>query len=51
MGLLPIPVNSIRPINDISKEYFCCLMNPQESTWVLPITKKCIIVDFICGSR
>ncbi|KAI3869521.1 hypothetical protein MKX03_033244 [Papaver bracteatum] len=33
------------------KIYESCFMNPKESTWVLPITKKCIIPDSNWGSR
>ncbi|KAI3916470.1 hypothetical protein MKW92_012212 [Papaver armeniacum] len=27
-----------------------CFMDPKESTWDLPITKKCIMPDSNCGS-
>nr|YP_011032047.1 hypothetical chloroplast RF2 [Diervilla lonicera]YP_011032064.1 hypothetical chloroplast RF2 [Diervilla lonicera]WRH31194.1 hypothetical chloroplast RF2 [Diervilla lonicera]WRH31211.1 hypothetical chloroplast RF2 [Diervilla lonicera] len=74
IGLLPIPMNSIGPINDrleesvgssninrliVSLLYLpkgkkiseSCLLNPKESTWVLPITKKCSMPESNWGSR
>nr|YP_004940621.1 hypothetical protein RF2 [Neottia nidus-avis]YP_004940627.1 hypothetical protein RF2 [Neottia nidus-avis]AEJ88721.1 hypothetical protein RF2 [Neottia nidus-avis]AEJ88727.1 hypothetical protein RF2 [Neottia nidus-avis] len=74
MGLLPIPMNSIGPINDTLEESFwssninrlivsllylpkrkkiyeSCFMDPQDSTWVLPIKKKCIMPEYNRGSR
>ncbi|KAI3853934.1 hypothetical protein MKX03_024160 [Papaver bracteatum] len=60
MGLLPIPMNSIGPRNDTSEESFLssninrlisCFMDPKESIWVLPITKKCRMPDSNWGSR
>nr|YP_009894582.1 Ycf2 [Crateva tapia]YP_009894602.1 Ycf2 [Crateva tapia]QKK41042.1 Ycf2 [Crateva tapia]QKK41062.1 Ycf2 [Crateva tapia] len=73
-GLLPIPMNSIRPRNDTSEEFFgssninrlivsllylpkgkkiseSCFRDPKESTWVLPITKKCIMPESNWSSR
>nr|AEX93965.1 hypothetical chloroplast RF21 [Asphodeline damascena] len=74
MGLLPIPMNSIGPRNEILEESFwscninrlivsllylpkgkkiseSCFVDPQESTWVLPINKKCIMPESNRGSR
>nr|QVO59399.1 Ycf2 protein [Aconitum scaposum]QVO59416.1 Ycf2 protein [Aconitum scaposum] len=74
VGLLPIPMNSIGPINETLEESFgssninrlivsllylpkgkkiseSCFMDPKESTWVLPITKKCIMPESNWGSR
>ncbi|WOK99882.1 hypothetical protein Cni_G08594 [Canna indica] len=74
MGLLPIPMNSIRPRNETLEESFwssninrlivsllylpkgkkiseSCFMDPQESTWVLPINKKCIMPEYNRSSR
>ncbi|KAK8317358.1 hypothetical protein V6Z11_A13G102600 [Gossypium hirsutum] len=62
-GLLPIPMNSIGPRNDTLEESFgssninrlivslLCFLDPKESTWVLPITKKCIMPESNRGSR
>ncbi|CAN6462594.1 unnamed protein product [Victoria cruziana] len=33
------------------KIYESCFMDPKESTWVLPITKKCIMLESNWGSR
>src|SRR5881227_1355073 len=74
IGLLPIPMNSIGPINDTLEESVrssninrlivsllhlpkgkkipgSCFLNPKESTWVLPITKKCSMPESNWGSR
>nr|YP_010219340.1 hypothetical chloroplast RF21 [Ensete ventricosum]YP_010219361.1 hypothetical chloroplast RF21 [Ensete ventricosum]UCC34371.1 hypothetical chloroplast RF21 [Ensete ventricosum]UCC34392.1 hypothetical chloroplast RF21 [Ensete ventricosum] len=74
MGLLPISMNSIGPINETLEESFrssninrltvsllylpkgkkiseSCFMDPQESTWVLPINKKCIMPESNRSSR
>nr|YP_010690634.1 Ycf2 protein [Cartonema parviflorum]YP_010690651.1 Ycf2 protein [Cartonema parviflorum]WBU14345.1 Ycf2 protein [Cartonema parviflorum]WBU14362.1 Ycf2 protein [Cartonema parviflorum] len=74
MGLLPIPMNSIGPRNEILEESFwssninrlivsllylpkgkkiseSCFMDPQESTWVPPINKKCIMPESNRSSR
>nr|YP_010552055.1 Ycf2 protein [Fordiophyton phamhoangii]YP_010552074.1 Ycf2 protein [Fordiophyton phamhoangii]UTM94865.1 Ycf2 protein [Fordiophyton phamhoangii]UTM94884.1 Ycf2 protein [Fordiophyton phamhoangii] len=73
-GLLPIPMNSIGPRNDILEESFgssninrlivsllylpkgkkiseSSFLDPKESTWVLPITQKCIMPESNWGSR
>nr|YP_010259001.1 hypothetical chloroplast RF21 [Chiloglottis cornuta]YP_010259009.1 hypothetical chloroplast RF21 [Chiloglottis cornuta]UIX23871.1 hypothetical chloroplast RF21 [Chiloglottis cornuta]UIX23879.1 hypothetical chloroplast RF21 [Chiloglottis cornuta] len=60
MGLLPIPMNSIGPRNETLEESFwssnrnrliVSLLYLQESTWVLPIKKKCIMPESNWGSR
>lgn len=73
-GLLPIPMNSIGPRNDLLEESFwssninrlivsllylpkgkkiseSSFLDPKESTWVLPITQKCIMPESNWGSR
>ncbi|CAN4123443.1 unnamed protein product [Withania somnifera] len=63
IGLLPIPMNSIGPemihwknplglpISIGKKISESCFPNPKESTWVLPITKKCSMPESNRGSR